>query len=593
LVEQITTAAQKEIIDQYILETQRKTERDRMMNKTVSGAFTGAYALHPFNHKKIPIYIADYVLSGYGTGAIMAVPAHDDRDHAFAKKFNLEIRQVIQSNDDQVIDVQIESYAAKEGILMNSENFDRLTVKQGAAAIIQLLEERAIGTRKINYKLRDAGYSRQRYWGEPFPIIYDENGLPQVDENLPVTLPNVSSYQPAGDGRSPLANNPDWVQTPSGRRETDTMPGYAGSSWYFLRYMDPHNDQEFASAESLQYWKQVDVYMGGSEHATGHLLYARMWTKFLYDLGYLDFDEPFAKLVNQGMIQGESLLLDLGTREIHVPIQYAEKDGTISLEKFKELQENDQRFSRINPSDFANEKGFIALQTRVEKMSKSKHNVVNPDDICIEYGADTLRLYEMFLGPLEDSKPWSTKGIDGTYRFLLKLWNLMIDKEGHSKATEEAPTKEHLKTLHKTIKKITDDIENTSLNTCISQFMICVNEFSQQGCSSKVIFDDLLVILSPFAPHITAELWEQIGNTSSILEAKWPAFEEKHVIESTKDYPISINGKMRTTLTFDILADKAFIEEAVLKNDIVQKWLDGKPPNKIIVVPGKIVNIVM
>jgi leucyl-tRNA synthetase len=318
LVPQITTAAQKGTIDQYVLETQRKTERDRMMNKTVSGAFTGAYALHPFNKKQIPIYIADYVLSGYGTGAIMAVPAHDDRDHAFAKKFNLEIKQVIQPYDCQMIDVQKGCYVAKEGILMNSENFDRLTVKQGAAAIIQLLEERGIGTRKINYKLRDAGYSRQRYWGEPFPIIYDHNGVPQVDENLPVNLPNVNSYQPAGDGRSPLANNLNWVQTSKGNRETDTMPGYAGSSWYFMRYMDPSNDQEFASKEALQYWKQVDVYMGGSEHATGHLLYARMWTHFLFDLGYLDFNEPFAKLINQGMIQGESLLLNVGNRELHI-----------------------------------------------------------------------------------------------------------------------------------------------------------------------------------------------------------------------------------------------------------------------------------
>lgn len=593
LVPQITTAAQKETIDQYILETQRKTERDRMMNKTVSGAFTGAYALHPFHKKQIPIYIADYVLSGYGTGAIMAVPAHDDRDHDFAKKFNLEIKQVIQPNDCQMIDVQTASYVAKEGILMNSENFDRLTVKQGAAAIIQLLEERGIGTRKINYKLRDAGYSRQRYWGEPFPIIYDHNGVPQVDENLPVNLPNVNSYQPAGDGRSPLANNLDWVQISKGNRETDTMPGYAGSSWYFLRYMDPSNDQEFASKEALHYWKQVDVYMGGSEHATGHLLYARMWTHFLFDLGYLDFNEPFAKLINQGMIQGESLLLNVGNRELHIPIQYAEKDCTISIEKFKELQENDQRFSAINSFEYANEKGVITLQARVEKMSKSKHNVVNPDDICNEYGADTLRLYEMFLGPLEDAKPWSTMGIDGTYRFLLKLWNLMIDKEGNSKATQDAPNKDQLKTLHKTIKKITDDIENTSLNTCISQFMICVNELSQQGYSSKIIFDDLLVILSPFAPHISAELWEQIGNDSCILEAKWPVFEEKHVIESTKDYPISINGKMRTTLTFSLDADKHFIEQEVLKNEIVQKWLEGKPPKKIIVILGKIVNVVI
>jgi leucyl-tRNA synthetase len=592
LVSKITTATQKKTVEQYVLETQRKTERDRMMNKTVSGAFTGAYAKHPFNGNLLPIFIADYVLSSYGTGAIMAVPAHDERDHAFSKKFNLEIKQVIQGNDDNV-DVQQECYSTKDGILMNSANFDRLTVQQGASAIIQLLEDREIGTRKINYKLRDAGYSRQRYWGEPFPIIYDNDGIPKIIQDLPVILPNVKSYSPSGDGRSPLANNAEWVNTPEGQRETDTMPGYAGSSWYFLRYLDPNNEMEFASADSIKYWKQVDIYVGGAEHATGHLLYARMWTKFLHDRGFIDFDEPFAKLINQGMIQGESLLLDLGNREIHIPIQFAEKNGTITIAKFHELQQNDQRFAGINAEDLVNNEGVIALNSRVEKMSKSKHNVVNPDDICNEYGADTLRLYEMFLGPLEDAKPWSINGIDGTYRFLHKLWNLMIDKDGNAKNTSESPSKDSLKTLHKTIKKITEDIENTSLNTCISQFMICVNELQQQGCTSTEIFQNLLIILSPFAPHITAELWDKIGNQQSILDADWPKFEESYLIESTKEYPISINGKMRTTLTFTLDADKSYIEQEVLKNEIVQKWLEGRSPKKIIVVPGKIVNVVM
>ncbi|MFT7229594.1 MAG: leucyl-tRNA synthetase, partial [Bacteroidia bacterium] len=427
LVGQITTAEQKAEIEKYATIANNKSELERKKDKSVSGVFTGAYALHPFTQKKLPIYISEYVLSGYGTGAIMAVPAHDERDHAFATKFGIDIIQVIGSKEE--INIQAESYDAKSGKLMNSENFDRLSVKEGAAAIIQLAEERDFGTRKVNFKLRDAGYSRQRYWGEPFPIIH-QDGVPTVISELPVKLPPVDSYEAKGTGESPLANNEEWVNTPTGRRETDTMPGYAGSSWYFLRYMDPNNDQEFAGKESLAYWNQVDLYIGGTEHATGHLLYSRFWTKFLCDRGHIQFDEPFKKLVNQGMIQGESMLLESEGRELHVPVNIASKEATLDSAQFAQLQKLDNRFETIDFSSIATD-GEIKLRTQVEKMSKSKFNVVNPDDIANQYGSDTLRLYEMFLGPLEDSKPWSTKGIDGTYRFLKKLWALFFDQDGN------------------------------------------------------------------------------------------------------------------------------------------------------------------
>jgi leucyl-tRNA synthetase len=598
LVSIITTKEQRAEVEAYATKANNKSERERMMNKEVSGVFTGGYALHPFTQKKLPIYISEYVLSGYGTGAIMAVPAHDERDHAFAKKFGLEIVQVVRADTNQNdtnqddFDIQEKSYDAKEGRLMNSENFDRLTVKEGMQAIIQLAEERGFGEKKVNYKLRDAGYSRQRYWGEPFPIIYND-GVPTVDTDLPVTLPEVKSYKPTGTGESPLASNTEWVNTTTGRRETDTMPGYAGSSWYFLRYMDPNNTEAFASKESLEYWNQVDLYIGGTEHATGHLLYSRFWTKFLYDLGYLNFDEPFKKLVNQGMIQGESMMLNVGERELHVPIEMATKDATISIEKLEELKNKDNRFESIDLNSLNAENGIIQLRTQVEKMSKSKYNVVNPDDVCEEYGADTLRLYEMFLGPLEDSKPWSTKGIDGTYRFLKKLWALFYNQDGEQLWNESEPSKDSLKTLHKTIKKITDDIDNFSFNTSVAQFMICVNELGSQKCNSKSVLEKVLVLLAPFAPHITEELWNKIGNNGFIADASWPVFDEKHLVESSKVYPISINGKTRTNLEFPLDMSKEEIEKNVLADEIVQKWLDGKPPKKVIVVPGRIVNVVM
>jgi leucyl-tRNA synthetase len=589
LVSLITTAEQKAEIEKYATIANNKSELERKKDKSVSGVFTGAYALHPFTQKKLPIYISEYVLSGYGTGAIMAVPAHDERDHAFATKFGIDIIQVIGSKEE--INIQAESYDAKSGKLMNSENFDRLSVKEGAAAIIQLAEERGFGTRKVNFKLRDAGYSRQRYWGEPFPIIH-QDGVPTVISELPVKLPPVDSYEAKGTGESPLANNEEWVNTPTGRRETDTMPGYAGSSWYFLRYMDPHNDQEFAGKESLAYWNQVDLYIGGTEHATGHLLYSRFWTKFLCDRGHIQFDEPFKKLVNQGMIQGESMLLESEGRELHVPVNIASKEATFDSAQFAKLQKLDNRFETIDFSSIATD-GEIKLRTQVEKMSKSKFNVVNPDDISDKYGADTLRLYEMFLGPLEDSKPWSTKGIDGTYRFLKKLWALFFDQDGNQLWTDSGASKDSMKTLHATIKKITEDIDNMSLNTSVAQFMICVNELGSQKCASKSVLEQVLILLNPFAPHITEELWNTIGNGGFIADATWPTFDEKHLIESSKVYPISINGKTRTNLEFPLDMSKEEIEKKVLADEIVQKWLDGKPPKKVIVVPGRIVNVVM
>ena len=592
LVNSITTFDQKEDIDAYVKIASNKSELERKKDKSVTGVFTGASATHPFTNKDIPIYISEYVLSGYGTGAIMAVPAHDERDHAFAKKFGLDIIQVINDPNAKEINIQENSYDSKNGVLMNSKNFDRLNLKEAMQAIIQLAEERNFGEKEIQFKLRDAGYSRQRYWGEPFPIIH-KNDIPTIDKNLPVELPDVESYAPSGSGESPLANNSNWVNTDNGLRETDTMPGYAGSSWYFLRFMDPRNEHTFASKESLAYWNQVDLYIGGTEHATGHLLYSRFWTKFLFDRGFLTFDEPFKKLVNQGMIQGESQLLNLGNRELHVPVEYVSKDGMITQENFEILQQKDSRFAGIDRQKLFGQNEALKLRSQVEKMSKSKFNVVNPDKICEQYGADTLRLYEMFLGPIQDSKPWSTKGIDGTHRFLKKLWSLFYGMDHRPQWDDSEPNKDSLKTLHKTIKKITEDIDNLSLNTSVSQFMICVNELSSQKCKSLSILKDLLILLNPFAPHITEELWNSTGHEGFIGNAQWPVFDENHVIEKNKAYPISINGKTRTNMEFPIDMSKEDIESQVLQNEVVLKWLDGNSPKKVIVVPGRIVNIVI
>ncbi len=590
LLDRLTKTEYEHKVRAYSQEVSNKGERERMMNKEVSGEFTGSFAINPFNGSKIPIYVAEYVLMGYGTGAIMAVPAHDSRDHAFAKKYDLDIVQVIDHGQEH--NVQESSFDSKEGRLINSDFINGLAVNQAIKAVIQLAEEKGFGQGSTQYKLRDAGFSRQRYWGEPFPITH-KNGVARLEDELPVTLPDVESYEPTGTGESPLAAVEDWVNTPRGRRETDTMPGWAGSSWYFLRYMDPQNTEAFADPEKLKYWNQVDLYIGGTEHATGHLLYSRFWTKFLFDRGYLNFDEPFAQLVNQGMIQGESMFLDYDGRSFHIPVDRANKDASIEKAAFQHLINEDTRFSGIDIDELDWNNGKIQLRTQTEKMSKSKFNVVNPDDICDEYGADTLRLYEMFLGPLQDSKPWSTKGIDGTHRFLKKLWALFYSSEGELIMTDEPASTQAQKTVHQCIKKITEDIERFSFNTCISQFMICVNELSAEKTHSKQVLEPLVILLAPFAPHIAEELYSLFGHDRSVVDAPWPKFDERLLVEDRKSYPISINGKTRTQIELSLSLSKEQIEEAVLQDQIVQKWMEGRAPKKVIVVPGRIVNIVV
>ncbi len=533
LVNSICSESQKSQVLAYAEKAKNRSEIERMADTKKSGIFTGAYAINPFTKKPIPVWVSDYVLAGYGTGAIMAVPAHDERDFEFAKAFQLDIIPVIKPENAELELPLNEAFSAKDGVCFNSEFLDGLQVKSAIKKAIEEVEKLNIGTKKVNYKLREAGFGRQRYWGEPFPIVFNDS-VPQLVNELPVELPKVESYKPTGTGESPLAAVENWVNTPMGKRETDTMPGWAGSSWYFLRYMDPNNNETFASKESLEYWNQVDLYVGGSEHATGHLLYSRFWTKFLNDLGYISWDEPFKRLVNQGMIMGE--------------------DG--------------------------------------QKMSKRWGNVVNPDDVCEKYGADTLRLYEMFLGPLTDSKPWNTNGIEGVSRFLGKFWRLFFQNETFTVSNDE-PSADEFKILHKTIKKVTEDIESMSFNTSVSAFMVCVNELGTLKCNKKAILEPLLVLLAPFAPHITEELWEAIGNSESIHIAEWPKFNNSYLVENSFTYPISINGKTRTQLEFPIDAEIKDIEASVLSNEIVLKWTNGQAPKKVIVVKNRIVNVVI
>lgn len=516
----------------YAEKAKNRSEIDRMADTTKTGVFTGTYVINPFTEKEIPVWVSDYVLAGYGTGAIMAVPAHDERDFEFATSFGLPILAVIKPADEEILEPLKEAFSAKDGVCFNSGFLNGLPVKEAIKKAIEEIGKKGIGKKRVNYKLRDAGFSRQRYWGEPFPIVYN-NDIPQLVNDLPVELPKVESYKPTGTGESPLAALTDWVNTPQGRRETNTMPGWAGSSWYFLRYMDPNNSNEFAGKESLQYWNQVDLYLGGAEHSTGHLLYSRFWTKFLFDLGYITWDEPFKRLVNQGMIMGE--------------------DG--------------------------------------QKMSKRWGNVINPDDVCSEYGADSLRLYEMFLGPLTDSKPWNTHGIEGVSRFLGKLWRLFFNND-QFEVSSESPTPEELKILHKTIKKVTEDMESLSFNTSVSAFMVCVNELQKLNCNKKSILEPLLTILAPFAPHITEELWSRLGHTTSIHQQQWPVFDANVLVENSFSYPVSINGKHRTDIEFSMDTPVQEIEKTVLENETVQKWLEGKAPKKVIVVKGRIVNVV-
>ncbi len=525
---------QRDAVKAYSEAAKNRSEIDRMADTRKTGIFTGAYAKHPFTGKPIPVWVSDYVLAGYGTGAIMAVPAHDDRDFEFAKAFNLPIVPVIKPVNEILSEPLTEAFSAKDGVCFNSEFLDGLTVKDAIQKAIEKVESEGLGKRKVNYKLREAGFGRQRYWGEPFPIVFDNDQIPHLINDLPVELPKVDSYKPTGTGESPLAGVKDWVETQQGRRETDTMPGWAGSSWYFLRYMDPGNKVTFAGPSALNYWKQVDLYVGGSEHATGHLLYSRFWTKFLFDLGYLSGDEPFKKLVNQGMIMGED----------------------------------------------------------AQKMSKRWGNVVNPDDVCAQYGADTLRMYEMFLGPLTDSKPWNTNGIEGVSRFLNKFWRL-FEQEETFMLTDEAPSKEELKVLHKTIKKITSDIEQMSFNTAVSAFMVATNELGALQCKKRAVLEPLIILIAPFAPHIAEELWQKCGHNQSIHLAQWPSWDEQYLVETHFEYPISINGKTRTSIAFDLNADAKDIEAAVLGDATVQRWMEGKPLKKFILVKGRIINVVV
>ena len=603
----VTTADQKDEVDKYLEQTRKRTERERIADRRVSGVFSGSYAVNPVSHCRIPIYISDYVLAGYGTGAIMAVPAHDSRDYAFARHFALPIVPLVEGAD-----VSEESFDAKEGTVINSPAgtpaegqlvLNGLSVSEAIEAAKKYIVASGLGKVKVNYRLRDAIFSRQRYWGEPFPIYY-KDGVPcTVDEkDLPVVLPEIDKFLPTDTGEPPLGRAADWTYR-GYPLELSTMPGFAGSSAYYLRYEDPQNSDALVSAEANGYWRNVDLYLGGSEHATGHLIYCRFWTKFLFDYGYIKDDEPFAKLINQGMIQGRSNFV-YRIKNTNTFVSYSKKESydTTEIHVDVNLVENDildtDRFRRWQP-EFADAEFVVDADGKyrcgwaVEKMSKSMYNVVNPDDIVERYGADTLRLYEMFLGPVEQSKPWDTKGIDGVHRFLKRLWALVYDAQGNLLLDDRQPTEEELKTLHKTIKKITYDIENFSFNTSVSAFMICVNELSTAKCSKRAIIEPLAVILAPFAPHIAEEIYSLCGNSTTVCDAAFPECDERHLVEATVKYPVSFNGKVRFTL--DLPADTSVeeVEKSALAHDETQKWLQGKAVRKVIVVPRKIVNIVM
>ncbi len=655
LVEQITTPEQATIVKEYVTTARNRSERERMSDvKSISGAFTGAYAIHPFTDEQLPIWVADYVLAGYGTGAVMAVPAGDQRDYAFAKHFNLPIKPIFKNAD-----ISEQADPTKDDVLINSDFLNGLHHEEAVKAAIAKLEEMGIGRAKVQYRLRDAIFARQRYWGEPFPVYYKDGiPIPLPEEDLPLELPEIDAYLPTETGEPPLGRAKNWLYKGKYPYELSTMPGWAGSSWYFFRYMDPHNDQAFVSKEAQQYWQNVDLYIGGSEHATGHLLYSRFWTKFLYDMGYVTVDEPFKKLINQGMIQGRSnfvYALRITYKDIHpdfahirLPQFFISKnlrdqilEGNITTEDYEyvrsiidyEIDRINQQHPGLNLSiDNLDLKAISALHVdvnlvkndildveafknwrpdlqnaviipersgeyicgfEIEKMSKSKYNVVNPDDMIEQFGADTLRLYEMFLGPLEQFKPWNTNGIDGVFKFLKKLWRLYHDDQGQVNISDEAPTRDELKVLHRTIKKTREDIENLSLNTSVSSFMICVNELTALKCNKRQILEPLAIIISPFAPHIAEELWAILGNTGSIIQTNFPAYDEQYLQESAFEYPIMVNGKLRKKITFGLDMPVKEIEQQVLADETVQKWLAGKAPKKVIVVPKKIVNVVV
>jgi len=599
LAEKIATAECLPKVREYLLWAKNRSERERMSEvKKVSGEFTGAYCLNPLNGKKIPVWVADYVLAGYGTGAIMAVPAHDSRDYDFAKHFSLPIIEVVSGGD-----ISVQSFDAKEGILINSDFINGMNVKDAIRAVIAKIDEMKIGRGTVNYRLRDAIFSRQRYWGEPFPVYY-KDGIPyMMDESeLPLLLPEVDKYLPTENGEPPLARAKNWKTKEGYPIETSTMPGFAGSSGYYLRYMDPRNDTAYFSKEANEYWENVDLYLGGAEHATGHLIYSRFWNKFLFDIGLVAKDEPYKKLVNQGMIQGKSSIayrvkgtnqfVSHGLRDkydctdIHVDVNIVH-DDILDIDAFKAWRPD------LSDAVFILEEGKYVCGTEVEKMSKSLHNVVNPDELIERYGADTLRLYEMFLGPLEQSKPWDTNGIEGVFRFIRKFWRLFHDYENTFAVSDETPGKAELKVLHKTIKKIEDDIERLSLNTGVSTFMICVNELSELKCNKRQILEPLVILIAPYAPHLAEELWENLGHPESISTASFPEFNPSFVAEDTFNYPVSFNGKMRFQIELSLSLTTAEIEKSVLEAPESAKWLGDKPPKKVIVVPGKIVNIVV
>ncbi|AHM63656.1 leucyl-tRNA ligase [Flammeovirgaceae bacterium 311] len=605
LVDIITTAEQQAAVNEYVETAKNRSERDRMSDvKTVSGVFTGAYAINPFNGERIPIWIADYVLAGYGTGAVMAVPAHDSRDWAFAKHYQLPIRQVVSGGD-----VENEAHPAKEGTIINSDFLNDLTVAEAMRTAVRWLERKGIGKGRTNFRMRDAIFSRQRYWGEPFPVYFKDD-IPQLleDDELPLRLPEVDAYLPTESGEPPLARARNWKTRSGHPLETNTMPGWAGSSWYFFRYMDPKNQQEFVSKEAQEYWQAVDLYIGGAEHATGHLLYARFWTKFLYDINKVSVMEPFRKMINQGMIQGRSnfvyrlnnqtntfVSFNLKDRydvtPLHVEISLVDND-VLDLEAFRQWRPDLANAEFILEENGTN-RGKYICGSEVEKMSKSKYNVVNPDEVIARYGADTLRLYEMFLGPLEQFKPWSTQGIDGVYKFLRKLWRLFYDEGGNFAVSDAAATREELKVLHTAIKKATEDIDRYSFNTSVPAFMICVNELSALKCNKKEVLEILVLIVAPYAPHIAEELWHLLGHQTSVVVAPYPDYNEEYLQESSFEYPISINGKMRAKMVFAIDTPQQDMEREILASEQVQKWTEGKPPKKIIIVPKRIVNIVV
>lgn len=603
LVEKITTRGQQEEVASYVNAAKNRSDRDRMTHaKNVSGVFTGAYAIHPFTNEKLPVWIADYVLAGYGTGAVMAVPGGDQRDYDFAKHFNLPIVPIYENTD-----ITEEANPTKEGKIVNKGLLEGKLFSEATEIAIEFLEERNIGSRKINYRIRDAIFARQRYWGEPVPI-YFKDGVPYPvkESDLPIVLPEIDKYLPTEDGDPPLGRAQDFTYAPDGGEryplELSTMPGWAGSSWYWYRYMDAHNEDAFVDIKKQQYWKDVDLYIGGTEHATGHLLYSRFWNQFLFDLGVVGEREPFKKLVNQGMIQGRSSLAyrikgtnkfvsfkqkeNFETSKIHVDVNIVKNDE-LDVEAFKNWRPD------LKDAEFILDEGKYICGVEVEKMSKRLYNVVNPDDIVSEYGADTLRLYEMFLGPLEQFKPWNTHGIDGVFKFLRKFWRLFHDENEDFCVSDETPSANEQKIINKAIKKVEEDVEKLSLNTSVSTFMITVNELSSLNCNKKEILEKLTIIVSSFAPHITEELWEKLGYSTSISMAKYPAVQEEFLVENTYEYPISINGKVRSKMSFSLDTPKEEIESTVLQSESIQKWTNGNVPKKVIIVPKRIINIVL